>query len=156
MLLLDIQRAGQGDVAVEMPLVKFVEEQGGDSAKRWILDHLTQEYAFGDEADARPGGADAIEANLVADFIAEPDAALVCDARREQAGGEPARLQDDNLAVAREAVIEDDLRNLRRFAGAGRRLQHEPRVRAQGGDEVGFEFEDGEFAAVQEGTELRD
>jgi hypothetical protein len=46
-------------------------------------------------------------------------------------------------------VIEDDLRDLRGFAGAGRRLEDEARVLAQGGDEGGLEFEDGEIAAVQ-------
>ena len=54
--------------------------------------------------------------------------ALVGDARGEHARGETAWLQDDDFAVAEEAVVEEDLRDLGRFAGAGRRLEDETRL----------------------------
>ena len=92
------------------------------------------------------GGDDAIEADLVADFLAERGAALLGDARGEHAGGEAAGLEHDDLARAQEAVIEQDLRDLRRFAGAGGSLEDEAVLRAQGRDDGGLKFVDGEVS----------
>ena len=63
--------------------------------------HLPQQHAFGDESDPGRDGGDIFEPDLVTDFVAEPDAAFVGDARGEQTGREAARLEDDDLAVAR-------------------------------------------------------
>ncbi len=51
MLFLQIQRARQRDVAVKMPLVKFVEDQNGDAVQFRVVNHLPQQNAFGDETD---------------------------------------------------------------------------------------------------------
>jgi len=149
MPLLQIQRPGQRDVAVEMALVEFVEDDDADAAQLGIGEHLPQQNSLGDEANARPRGGDFIEADLVTHFVAEPAVALLGHARGEHARGEPARLQHHDLAIARESVIEHDLRDLRGLARAGWRLEDEPRMLAQGGDQAGLQFEDGEFAAIQ-------
>ena len=141
--LLQFQRAREGDVAVEMPLVKFVEDDRTDAAQLRIGEHLPQEHALGNEADPRLCGAHAIQPDLIADFLPEPSTALLRHARREHPRRQPARLEHDDLATPRQAVIEQHLRHLRRFSGAGRRLQHEPGMLAQGSDERGFEFVDG-------------
>jgi hypothetical protein len=52
-LLLEIKRAGKRDVAVEMALVKLVEDQCGDACELWIIDHLAEQDAFGHEPDLR-------------------------------------------------------------------------------------------------------
>jgi hypothetical protein len=45
------------------------------------------------------------------------------DASGQEAGGESARLEDDNFPVAEQPVVEQHLRNLGRFSRAGRCLQ---------------------------------
>ena len=50
-LFLQIQRAGQRDVAVKMPLVKFVEDENGNALQLRVVNHLPQQNALGDEAD---------------------------------------------------------------------------------------------------------
>ena len=143
---LELEGASEGDVAVEMALVEFIEENRGDAAQLRILNELPQENSFGDEADAGAIGGDVFEADLVADFVAEPAVALGGDAGGEEAGGEPARLEDHDLAVAEQAVIEEDLRDLGGFAGAGRRLEDEAGVGFELGDECVFEFENGQVS----------
>ena len=69
------------------------------------------------------GGDHAVEADLVADFLPELRPALLRHARRQHARGQPAGLQHDHLALAQQPVIQQHLRHLRRFAGAGGRLQ---------------------------------
>ena len=80
------------DVAVEMALMKFIEENRGDGAQLRILNELAQQNSFGDEANPGAVGSDVFEANLVADFVTEPPVALGGDTGGEQARREPARL----------------------------------------------------------------
>ena len=86
---------------------------------------------------------DIVEANLVADFLAEPHAALVGDARGEHARGEAAWLEHHDLAIAQQAVVEQHLRHLRGFARAGGRLQDHARVLAKMRDKRVLELENG-------------
>ena len=119
---------GEGDVAVEMALVKFIEKDRGDAAQVRILDQLPEQYSFGDEADAGALGGKVFEPDLVADFVAEAHVPLGRDAGGEKAGGETARLENDDLAGAEEAMIEEDLGNLGGFAGASGGLEDEAGV----------------------------
>ncbi len=66
---LDLQRAGEGDVAVEVAFVEFVEEDGGDAGQRGVAEHLAQEDALGDVLDAGAGAGDVVEADAVADLL---------------------------------------------------------------------------------------
>ncbi len=43
-LLLQIERAGERDVAVEMPLVEFVEDDRADPAQLRVGEHLAQQH----------------------------------------------------------------------------------------------------------------
>ena len=81
--LLQVQGPGQGDIAVEMALVEFVEDEGRHAAQLGVLDHLAEEQAFGDKADAGFGAGGVLEANLVADLAAERGLAFRGDARRQ-------------------------------------------------------------------------
>jgi hypothetical protein len=109
---LELKRAGQGNVAIKMALVKFVEKNRGDAPQLRILDQLAQENSFGDKANARVSGSNIFESNLVADFIAEPAVSFGRDPRGQETSGKPARLKDYDLAVAEQAVIEENLRDL--------------------------------------------
>ncbi len=145
-LLLQLERAGERDVAVEMALVELVEEDRADAGQRGIGEHLAEQHAFGDEADAGARGDDLIEPNLVADFLARAS-------RRAPAPRGPRACAWPAGAVAgrrsrrlREAVVEQDLRDLRGFARAGRRLEHEARLPLQRGHEVPGQLEDRKVA----------
>src|SRR5262249_38633814 len=70
-------------------------------------------------------------------------AALVGDARGEQACGQPARLQDHDFAVLGKAVLEEHLRDLRGFPRTRRRLEDQAGLGFQGLDDGGFQFVDG-------------
>src|ERR1700730_11380345 len=109
-----------------MALVKFIEENRGDAAQLRILNELPQEDSFGDESDAGPIRRDVFETNLVADFFTELAVTFGSDSRSEKAGREPARLQDHNLAVAKQFMIEEDWRNLGGFPRASRGLDDQP------------------------------
>jgi hypothetical protein len=65
---------------------------------------------------------------LVTDFIPEADFALRGDTRGEETGGEAAGLEDNDLAIAEEAVSEEDLGNLGGFTRAGWGLENEAGV----------------------------
>ena len=72
--LLQLSRPCQRDVAVEMPLVKFVEEDCGDIAQLRVVDQLAQQNSFGHETNSRFFRDDIFESNLVADFATELNA----------------------------------------------------------------------------------
>ena len=128
--MLQTQRLGQRDVAVDVPLVKFVKENGGDAGEVRLGEHLAQQNAFGLELNARGGATDGFKANLVADFATKLHATLFSDALGEQAGGETARLEHNGFAIAQRAEIEEHLGNLSGFAGSGGGGQDDPaRVR---------------------------
>ena len=94
--LLDLPRAGQGQIALEMAFVKFVEDEDADAGQRRVFLHLAQKNALGDVENAGVARGDVFEPVLEADFAAELDAALLRDALGQQTRGEPARLQDDD------------------------------------------------------------
>ena len=76
---LNVQRSGQGDVAVKVPFVKFVEDDGLNAAQGRVLDQLPEQDALGLELDAG-GVAHAIfKSDLVADLAAEFHAEFVRD-----------------------------------------------------------------------------
>ena len=145
---LDAERAGEGDVAVEVAFVEFVEEDRADAAQRRVAEHLAQEDALGDVLDAGACAGDVVQADAVADLRAERDATLPRDAGGEHPRGQTARLEDDDApAFAEQVGVEEHLRDLRGLARAGRGLEDEAAAAggvAQGGDERAFEFVDGQ------------
>lgn len=144
MLLLNIQRAGEGDVAVEMSFVKLVEHDGGNPLERRVSDELAEQNAFGLEFDFG-GGADAIfKAHLIANLTPQLHIEFLRDTGSEHSSGEPARLEHDALPAAEQAVFEKHLRDLRGFAGPCGYLQHETFRRLERGDDVVFDVVNGQ------------
>ena len=119
LLFLQIECAGQGDVAVQMAFVKFVENEDGHAFQRGVLEHLPQQNAFGHKPDFGPGRRDIFEADLVTDLLAKFHVQFLGDPGREQPGRQPARLKHHHLAVPQEIVPEQHLGNLGGFTGAG-------------------------------------
>src|ERR1019366_10774332 len=82
------------------------------------------EEALGDDLDPRRGGDDSVEPGAVADGLAGDLAQEVSHARGSGAGGETARFQHEDLAVAVPWGVQQRQRNKGSLAGAGRCDQH--------------------------------
>jgi hypothetical protein len=144
MFFLLIQRLGERDVAVKVPLVKFVEQNCRHAAQLRVVNHLPQQNAFSYETNFGLRRSHVLKPDLVTDFLAEFHAQLGCDARGEQTRGEPAWLQNDHLARVEQSVLEQHLWHLRGFAGAGGRGQDEPLVFAQARDDFVLDVVNGQ------------
>ena len=132
---LELQRLREGDIAVDVALVEFVEQDRGHARQIGLRQHLAQEDAFGLEMDARFGAADGLEADLVADLAAEFHAALFGHALGQQTRREAPGLEDDRLARVQRALVEQHLRHLGGLARTGGRGQDDaPRALQRGGE----------------------
>ena len=85
------------EIGVERALVEFVEEERRDAVERGIVEHHAREHAFGDELDAGLARHFRGEAHAVADGFADRLAKRCRHTRGRGAGGEPARLEHDDL-----------------------------------------------------------
>ena len=133
---------GQGQVAVEVPLVELVEHDRGDRSQEGVVLQHAEEDAFGDDPDPRLRAQAAIEADVVADLAAQRRAALESDPPRTGPGRQAAGLQDDDRAVAGQPRIEHGRRHAGRLARAGGGPQdHGPR-NSQGGHDLRQDFVD--------------
>ena len=92
---------------------------------------MAEQNSFGDETDASALRGNIFEPDLVADFIAELASAFARDAGCEQSRGKAARLKNDDLAVAEQAAIEENLWDLGGFSGTGRCLDDEAGMSAE-------------------------
>lgn len=63
--LLEVFDQGEGDVAEEVSLVEFIEEDGSDFREGAVVLEPAEEDALGDEDDAGGGGSAVVEADLV-------------------------------------------------------------------------------------------
>jgi hypothetical protein len=82
-------------------LVEFVEYDGAGAVESRVGEEAAGEDAFGEEAEAGAGPGDVLEADLVADGVAEPLAALGGDEAGGEPGGEAAGLEDEDLAIGK-------------------------------------------------------
>ena len=151
--LLDLHRARQRDIPVEVPLVKLVEHDRADPAQRRIERHLPQQNPLRHKPDPRPLAHPRLQPDLVAHHLAQIRADLLRHPLRQHARRQPPRLQHHDLPFPRppaqriqQPVTQQHLRQLRRFARPRRRLHDQPPLRAQRGDDGGLEFVDGQFA----------
>ncbi len=97
--LLDQAHQAERQVALQAALVELVEDHSaGRFEVRVVLQHVQQD-AGRDGQDARVRAGLPVEADVIANFIAQPRAALVGHAARGGAGGEAARLQHDDAPV---------------------------------------------------------
>lgn len=144
LLFLQIESAGEGDVAVEVAFVEFVEDERGNAGEFWVLHDLAEENAFGDETDASLRTGHVFKADLVANFTAEFRIAFGGNASCEQASGEPTGLKDYDLAVAEQSVVKEHLGNLGGLAGASWGGDDDSAVSADTGEQFGFDLVNGQ------------
>ena len=134
----------QAEIGVERAFVELVEQQGRDAVEPGILEHPAREHALGDDLDAgRPRYLGA-EAHPIADGLADLFSKRHRHAAGGGAGGEPARLEHDDLAAARPRLLREHQRHPRGLAGARRRHQDRDIARAQSRGELGQHRVDGQ------------
>src|SRR5262249_24325222 len=129
--------------------VELIENDRLDSLERRLVDHLSQQDAFGLELDASCAAGHIFESNLVADFASKFDSEFMRDTGCEESSRETPGLQDDDLTVTQQAMFEHDLRNLCRLTGTRGRLQHKPSARGQRADDLIFNLVYGKRAALR-------
>ena len=136
-LCLHVERQGQAEVGGEMPLVELVEQDGRDAVQRRVVLDQPREDAFGDHLDLRGCRHLRFEADAVAHRAPDGFAQLL----RHETGGGPrsdtARLEHQDLAPGPPRCVEQGQWHLRGLAGAGRRLEHDARLRGQRGTQLG-------------------
>ena len=111
--------------------MEFVEH---DQADRWqlrvVLEHAG-EYAFGDDLDARVTADLGVEPSAVAHRLADGFFEQLRHTVRDRPGGQPARLEHENLFLTEPGAVQDRERDHRTFSGAWRSHQQYPRVMSQ-------------------------
>ena len=137
---LGVERQSEAEIGIERALVKFVEEYRRDTLQRGVVEDHPSENAFGDDLDARLRPDLRAEADTQADRLTDTLAKRLRHAGGGAAGGEPARLQHDQLAalaaILGPGLVQQGERHARGLAGAGRGDEHRVRPRAQGGGQI--------------------
>ena len=153
---LHIQRQCQAEVGGEVAFVELVEHDRADAFERGIvLDHAGED-ALGDHLDPRRCRDLVVEADAVADRLADLLAALPRHEVGGGARGDAARFQHQDLAAGEPRRIEQRRRHLRGLAGTGRRFQHEAWMRGEAGADPRQQLVDGEVLGRGDGTVHRD
>ena len=80
--LADLPQQGQRQVAIQVALVKLVEDDGTDIFQKRVGQELPSQNAFGQEAQIGLPRKAAFEANLEADFVSEDPALFLGDSAR--------------------------------------------------------------------------
>ncbi len=122
---------GEGEIGGDVALVQLVEHDHADAGQARRRQHAPDEQPFGHEPQPRLGPGRFVEADRIADGLADAFAQLAGDARRGQPRGQPARLEHPDLPVATPRV-EQRARNTRRLARARRGLHHGGAARRDG------------------------
>lgn len=96
--------------------MKFVEQNHTDIGERTILLKPTEEDTFCYKTDAGAEAGLVIKTDLIADFGAQFDFALIGDPGSDCSCRDAAGLEDDDFFVTCEASIQHHLRHLGGFA----------------------------------------
>ena len=126
--LLRVEREGEAKVGVERALVELVEQNGRHAFERGIVEDHSREHALGHDLDARAFRCEAREPHAQADRLANLFPKRRGHAGGGGAGGETARLKQDEALALRPRLVEQRERRARGLAGARRRDQHGARM----------------------------
>ena len=121
---LRLQRERQAKVAMQVALVKLVEQHDADALERRIVEQHSREHTLGDDLDSR-GRTDARVATHAKAYrrtngLAEQEGHAVCRCSR----GEAARFEHQDLAAVQPGRVEQGQRNARRLSGSRWSLKH--------------------------------
>ncbi len=128
---LHVQRQCQAEVGRQVALVELVEQQRADAVQQRVVLQHAGEDAFGDDLDAGTRGDPVLEADAVADGLADRLAELPRHELGGTARGDATRFQHHDPAAMQPRRVEQRQRHLGGLAGAGRGFEYQPRVRGQ-------------------------
>ena len=103
---LRVERQRKAEIGVEGALVELVEQHGGDAVEGRVVEDHAGEHALGHHLDAGLAADLRAEANPQADGLADRFAERLRHALRCGAGGEAARLEQDELAARDPGFVE--------------------------------------------------
>ena len=89
---------GNGQIAVEMALMEFVENHRMGARKLRIRKKLPHQHSFGQETQARARRGDILETKLIAYFFPELGTELFGHATGGKLGGNSAGFEDDDVS----------------------------------------------------------
>lgn len=132
----------QADVGVDRALVKFVEHDDGDTVEHGVTSEAPGENALGDNEDAGASTRLLLEAHLKTDGATEFFTALSRHRCSRGTGGHTAGLEQQKLAVAHQARIEQGRGQACGFTRPGRGLDDDGVVASQRSDDRGQDVVD--------------
>ena len=124
--------------------MELVEDHGADAFQEGIGLQALDEDPLGHHQDPGLGTRLALEAHLVAHLAAERPAAFLGHPAGGGAGGDPPRLEHDDLLAAADPRGEQGRGNAGRLPRAGGRDEHGRGPLAQRRDQLGQDLVDGE------------
>ena len=130
--LLHLQAQRQGQVALQIALMKFVEDDQTDAIQLRVTLNAAGQYALGQDLDPGTRRDLALQAHPETHAVADPITAQAGHAGRGGAGGQPARLQHQDLAPRQPRLIEQGQRYDGGLARARWSAEHRRRAGAQG------------------------
>jgi hypothetical protein len=133
---LQLAHHGEGDVSLQMALVKFVEDDDADIVEERVVDDLTAENTFSKEPQAGVRSTFVLEAHAVADIATDVLTALARDKLGGGAGCDPSRFEHDDLTCTAEVGIHQRRRYAGRLAGPGCGGHHSGRSPPENGKQV--------------------
>lgn len=148
--LLEILHQRQGNIAEQVALVEFIEEDDADVAERAVILQPTEEDAFGDKTDAGAEAGLIIEADLVSDFLSKRGVAFPSDTGGHGAGGDAAWLEHHDFFGACETGVQDHLGDLGGFARAGGGDEDQSIILLQSLEDGAVNLPDGELGLRHE------
>jgi hypothetical protein len=108
--------------------MEFIENDGGDSIKRWIgLEHPGQ-YTFRDDLDTRVARNSRIHSHPIPNCRANTLFERLRHPVRNGAGSKPARLEHEETFAPHPGLLEQRERYNGALAGARRRLKYDGMV----------------------------
>jgi hypothetical protein len=130
--LADANEQAEREVHFDRAFVKLVEDDGTDAFERDVIEQAAKKDAGRGDDEPRIAADLGIEANMIADFATDFAATPMRDAASDSAGGQAARLHEDEFLVVRQ-VIEHGRGDEHRLARS-RRGRHDGGAGARGGD----------------------
>lgn len=121
-LFLQAAEQREREIAFQVALVEFVEDDGSHVSKSGIGKQAAGEDAFGEEAQAGGGPGNLFEANLVADGGANGFPVLGGNEAGGETGGQAAGFEDQDIQAIQG---QQGVGNAGGFTGAGRGFDHQ-------------------------------
>ena len=149
-----IATESEGEIAVEIALVNFIEDHQPDPGQFGIALQAPGEDPFGDDFDPRRPG----DLALKTDGVADPGADTFAELRRQIVGGigrrQPPRFEDNHRLSGEPRRVEKFEGDARRLPRPRRGLQHAGRRCGQQSLEAGEDLVNRQGVALQ-GASLR-